>query len=37
MDEKGPGFLANKIVSTAAEEDSTESWNYVAKLLVQPT
>jgi len=31
MDEKG--FLVNKIDST--EEHSTESWNYVAKLLVQ--
>jgi hypothetical protein len=31
MDEKS--FLVNKIDST--EEHSTESWNYVAKLLVQ--
>ena len=31
MDEKS--FLINKIDST--EEHSTESWNYVAKLLVQ--
>jgi hypothetical protein len=31
MDEKG--FLVNKIDST--EEHSTESWNYMARLLVQ--